>query len=279
MSVIRLSTFPVQKPWGRTRLGSGFEDVAKDAAAIGEIWFADPPGMSLPLLVKYLFTSERLSIQVHPDDAAAQALGHPCGKEECWVILEAAPEARLGLGLTHSITSEALRAAALDGSLEDLIDWRPVKTGDVVYLPAGTIHAIGAGLTLVEVQQNIDLTYRLYDYGRPRPLHLDEAVAVAHPTVFSAPSAPAPLGCGRMILTTGRKFTLERWTWDGQRSLGLPAGLDGWLVPLAGTGTIDGAHWAAGQCWLVRGHNKITANADADLLFAYPAPAPYPLFA
>lgn len=130
-------------------------------------------------MVKFLFTSERLSIQVHPDDTAAQAAGFPRGKEECWLILAASLDAEIGVGLTHETTRDALHDAALDGSIVDLIDWRPSKTNDFVYNSAGTIHAIGGGLTVVEVQQNVDCTYRLYDYGRPRELHLDEGLKVS----------------------------------------------------------------------------------------------------
>ncbi len=145
---------------------------------IGEIWFvSDEP---LPLLAKYIFTSERLSVQVHPDDDQARSRGFPRGKAECWFILDCDPGATIGLGLTRQLTRDELRAAALDGSIEDAIDWRPVKPGDFLYVPPGTIHAIGAGISLLELQQNSDVTFRLYDYGRPRELHLEDALAVAN---------------------------------------------------------------------------------------------------
>lgn len=175
----RLQTITVEKPWGRTDIPRDFGDFGD--RRIGEIWFAHPAGNAAPIMVKFLFTSERLSIQVHPDDAAARAAGYPRGKEECWLILDAEPGAELGVGLTAPTTREALHAAALDGSIVDMLDWRPSKTDDFVYNRAGTIHAIGGGLTLVEVQQNIDCTYRLYDYDRPRELHLDEGLKVSHP--------------------------------------------------------------------------------------------------
>ena len=143
---------------------------------IGEVWFTG--GGDLPLLAKYIFTSERLSIQVHPNDQQARARGLASGKTECWYILDAEPDATIGLGLTREVSPEELRAAALDGSIEQLIDWRPVKAGDFILVPPGTIHAIGAGISLLEFQQNADVTYRLYDYGRPRELHLDDSVAV-----------------------------------------------------------------------------------------------------
>src|SRR5205823_13170573 len=108
----------------------------------------------------------------------ARARGLPRGKSECWYILEAEPGAVLGLGLTREAAADELRAAALDGSIEELISWRPVRAGDFISVPPGTIHAIGAGISLLEIQQNADVTYRLYDYGRPRELHLDDGIAV-----------------------------------------------------------------------------------------------------
>ncbi|RYY22799.1 MAG: phosphoheptose isomerase, partial [Sphingomonadales bacterium] len=167
----RLETIVVEKPWGRTDIPDAFGDFG--GRRIGEIWFSHPAGEAAPIMVKFLFTSERLSIQVHPDDEAARAAGFPRGKEECWLILDAEPGAELGVGLNTETTREALRNAALDGTIVDMIDWRPSKANDFVYNRAGTIHAIGGGLTVVEVQQNVDCTYRLYDYGRPRELHLD----------------------------------------------------------------------------------------------------------
>lgn len=158
-----------------------------DGRRIGEIWFAHPDGDAAPLMVKFLFTSESLSIQVHPDEDAARAAGLPRGKDECWLVLAADAGAELGVGLAVDADRSALRAAALDGSIVDLIDWRATETNDFVYNPAGTIHAIGAGLTIVEVQQNVDRTYRLYDYGRPRELHLDAGLAVARASAAADP--------------------------------------------------------------------------------------------
>jgi mannose-6-phosphate isomerase len=167
----------VDKPWGRDDIPGEFGEF--DGRRIGEIWFADPDEGAAALMVKFLFTSERLSIQVHPDGDAARAAGLLRGKDECWLVLAADAGAELGVGLAVDTDRSALRTAALDGSIVDLIDWRTAKTNDFVYNSAGTIHAIGAGLTIVEVQQNIDRTYRLYDYGRPRELHLDAGLAVA----------------------------------------------------------------------------------------------------
>ncbi len=173
----RLETIVVEKPWGRTDIPRDFGNFG--GRRIGEIWFANPTGDDASIMVKFLFTSERLSIQVHPDDEAARAARYLRGKDECWLILDAEPGAELGVGLVAPTTRVALHDAALDGSIVDMIDWRPAYAGDFVYNQAGTIHAIGAGLTLIEVQQNIDCTYRLYDYGRPRELHLEAGLAVS----------------------------------------------------------------------------------------------------
>lgn len=274
MTARRLTTLRVDKPWGRHDLWPGFDDVATGGAPVGEIWFDEGLESDPSLLVKYLFTCERLSVQVHPDDAAARLAGHPRGKEEMWLVLAAAPESTIALGLREATTKAALRTAALDGSIVDLLDWRSVAAGDVIYSPAGTIHAIGAGITLIEVQQNIDLTYRLFDYGRPRPLHLDAGLAVSDLVPFVAPLIPGPIAAGRAILCEGRKFVVERWTWGGMRTVTTPG--PAWLVPVSGGGTIDDAPFAAGEAWLIEGVSDIALNGDA--LFAYDGPDRLALF-
>lgn len=269
MSATLLATKRVEKPWGRHHLWPGFADPAPGGNPVGEVWFEAAGGAPPDLLVKYLFTSEKLSVQVHPDDAAARAAGFARGKDEAWVILAAEPGSTIALGTLAPVDRATLRAAALDGSIVDLLDWKSVKPGDYFYSPAGTVHAIGAGITLVEVQQNIDLTYRLYDYGRPRELHLDEGIAVAAPVPFNPQAAPGPVSANRMILAEGPKFVLERWT-GGDHSLALPGGVPGWLVPLAGQGTADGLGWKAGQCLMLEGEVLLHADAGSDILLAYP---------
>jgi len=140
-------------------------------------------GYELPLLIKFLDTAEWLSVQVHPDDAYAHSVEAHTGfhgKNEAWVILDAEPGAEIIYGVKRPVTHEELRAAALDGSILDLLNFVPVQPGDVIYIPAGTIHALGPGLLVYEVQQRSDLTYRLFDYGRGRPLHLKKALDVAN---------------------------------------------------------------------------------------------------
>ncbi|MGH6633658.1 MAG: class I mannose-6-phosphate isomerase, partial [Sphingopyxis sp.] len=141
---------------------------------------------------------------------AAQAAGFPRGKEECWLILDAEPGAELGVGLTAETTRAALHDAALDGSIVDMIDWRPSKPDDFVYNRAGTIHAIGGGLIVVEVQQNVDCTYRLYDYGRPRELHLAEGLKVSHPGPVHDPRDTVVDRQANRMLVSGPYFHLAQ---------------------------------------------------------------------
>ncbi|MDQ3144863.1 MAG: class I mannose-6-phosphate isomerase [Pseudomonadota bacterium] len=173
---VKLDTKIVDKPWGRCGIDPRFGVDAE--RQVGEIWFEPPAGRELDVMAKYLFTTERLSIQVHPDDATAHARGHRSGKDECWIILDVEDDAELGIGTVREAAASEVIDAARDGSIVELIDWRRPMRGDFIYNPAGTIHALGPGLTVLEIQQAVDLTYRLYDYGRPRELHLDEAADV-----------------------------------------------------------------------------------------------------
>lgn len=205
-----LATKAVEKVWGRSALPEPFASEVRgnvsEGEPVGEIWFASPAELD-DILVKYLFTSDKLSVQVHPSDA--QALEGEAGKEECWLILDAEPGAQLAIGFRAEISVEAMHAAALDGSIEQLLEWHDVAAGDFFYLPAGTVHAIGAGISLLEVQQSSETTFRLYDYDRPRELHLERALAVA---------AREPYGedhrrrvcAGTIELVSGPHFQLTR---------------------------------------------------------------------
>lgn len=266
MTPVQLVPRSVAKVWGRRQPGFGFAQAASGDDPIGEIWFEEPNHRSGVLLVKYLFTSERLSVQVHPDDAGARALGHPRGKDECWMILKAEPGAQIGLGLKAVVAIDTLRLAALDGTIETMLDWREVSPGDVYYLPAGTIHAIGAGITLIEIQQNVDLTYRMYDYGRPRALHLEAALRVARPGPWQAPTQPYVLADARRIVAEGHKFVVEQWS--GARAGTLAPGTAAWIVPLSGHGRIGTAPVEPGQTWLADEQHSLDYNGE--LLVAYP---------
>lgn len=199
----KLPTRMVAKVWGRDTLPAPFAGTAGER--IGEIWFEPPPEVP-QVLVKYLFTSEKLSVQVHPSDGTAR--DGEAGKEECWLVLDAEPDARLAIGFEREVAPAEMEAAALDGSIEDLLTWHPARPGDLFYLPAGTVHAIGPGLALVEVQQTSDTTFRLYDYGRPRELHLARGLEVAEGVPYAADHhrtiADGP------VLVDGPHFLLDR---------------------------------------------------------------------
>ncbi|PAX09067.1 class I mannose-6-phosphate isomerase [Sphingomonas lenta] len=267
MPAVKLRTHRVEKLWGRHQLFPGFPDSAPDAEPVGEVWFQEPGNSAPDLLIKYLFTGEKLSVQVHPDDEQAHARGLSRGKDECWTILTAEPDSTIALGTKKPVDRDTLRAAALDGSIEGLLDWKPVKAGDFYYSASGTIHAIGAGITLIEVQQNSETTYRLYDYGRPRELHLDDEIAVSDPVPYEPITAPGEVEAGRTILVEGPKFVLERWR--GGREVTLPEDATAWLVPITGEGKVAGVRFQAGECVTVTGSERVEADGDAYLLFAY----------
>ncbi len=259
----------VEKPWGRDRLPAPFATPA--GRRIGEIWFEPPP--ELPqLLVKYIFTSEKLSVQVHPSDAqtAAAGLGRQ-GKEECWLIIAAEPGATIGVGFRQDIGGNALRLAALDGSIEGLMRWYPVAPGDFFIIPANTVHAIGAGVSLIEVQQNSDITYRLYDYGRPRELHLDQAIAVARGEPYGSALHCQLSDRGPAELVRGPLFRLDRV--DGPpplevaRAYGNRALL---VVPLAGQVRVGETVLAAGECGVASSLGQIEFSGNTLNLLAQP---------
>ena len=238
---MKLRAHEVAKPWGRD--------------GIGEIWFEAADGRVLPLLVKYIFTSEKLSVQVHPDDAQARARGLPNGKTECWYVLDAEPGATLALGFRAPLDAEALRRSALDGSIEGLLDWKPVRGGDFFFVPAGTVHAIGAGISLIEVQQPSDTPYRLFDYGRPRELHLEDAVAVARREPYPARHFTRVEAAESRTLVHGPPFRLDHAVGDGR--VALLEDRDRFALPLAGTageaGPGDCLFLPAGEPLVARG--------------------------
>ncbi len=201
----KLKPAMVERVWGRQDLSPWFT-TAGGTLKIGEAWLTgkdcvidggDENGRTLgdlaaqcdgtlgngefPLLVKLLFPEEKLSVQVHPDDEQAVKAGLARGKTECWYVLDALPGAEVACGVHKGVGLEDIRAAITAGTLESLLEMIPVKTGDMVFVDAGTIHAIGPGVTLLEVQQVSDTTYRLYDYGRDRELHLEDGLAVVKP--------------------------------------------------------------------------------------------------
>jgi mannose-6-phosphate isomerase len=271
-----LPTRAVEKPWGRDALPPPFDAPASGTAAggqrIGEIWF-EPPAALPQLLVKYIFTSEALSVQVHPSNAQTQAKGlGRQGKEECWLILDAEPGAKLGIGFNREIDAAALRAAAQDGSIERLMTWHPVRRGDFFYIPANTVHAIGAGISLIEVQQTSDITYRLYDYGRPRELHLDEGIAVARGVPYPAELRLSVPPRDAVQLVEGPLFRLDQVgglpTEDTLARYGDRPLL---VIPLHETPRVGPEPVPPGTCALAANIDTIAFNPNGTCLIAQPA--------
>ena len=146
-----------------------------------------------PLLTKFLFPHEKLSVQVHPDDEAAHRAGQPCGKTECWYVAHAKPGAQIALGLKSGVTRAQFEQAIHQQRAEELLNWINVFPGEMIYVAGGTVHTLGPGSIIVETQQQSDTTYRLYDYGRPRELHLKEGLAAVKEIVSSGKVIrPAP---------------------------------------------------------------------------------------
>lgn len=272
----RLVPFREERPWGR-RLDalSGLPGpTLPPDTLIGEIHHRLPHVEDPELLVKTLFTGERLSVQVHPDAVAARRLGHRRGKDEAWVVVAAEPGAVIGMGLSVSTDAATLRAAALDGSVLDMMVWHPCRAGDVLFCPAGTIHAIGAGLTLIEVQQNLDLTFRLHDYGRGRELHLDQALAVADLGAWTAPAPSRRPGPGRELLVEGPGFMIERLAVDGHGVVAPAPGRPVWLVVIAGSVRCNGMPVQAGEVWFAE--DAFEVSGSGELLAACPGGGPVP---
>jgi mannose-6-phosphate isomerase len=231
----KLASIPNERVWGSPETEPWYRNPMR--RNIGEIWFEATD--SDPLLVKLLFTSDNLSVQVHPDDAYARQHHNSRGKTEIWHILRAEPESRVAVGLRETVTPARLRDAALSGEIMELLNWTPARVGDTFFVPAGAIHAIGGGLVLCEIQQHSDITYRLYDYGRGRELHLERALSVSIPEPFTARAA-LPFECPY--------FRADRLTVSGSLPTGSPAQNTLYIV-LEGNGSIAGQPFQAGEAW------------------------------
>src|SRR5713101_2580713 len=170
-----------------------------------------------PLLAKFLFPHEKLSVQVHPDDDDARAIGQPWGKTECWYVAHAKPGAEIGLGLKSGVTVAQFEQAISQNRADELLNWIQVVAGDMIYVAGGTVHTLGPGSIIVETQQQSDTTFRLYDYGRPRELHLKEGLRVIKEKVASGKVRPQPFsdldGTGNRVqpLVGSDYFVVERF--------------------------------------------------------------------
>lgn len=239
----------VQKPWGVAD-ARPWSEVAHSDCSIGEISYgrAGPAVPAPELLLKVLLTSQPLSIQVHPNDAFAQSIGLPHGKTEAWYVVGARPGAAVALGLKHAVTPRQLRQATDDGSIADLVAWHTVSAGDAIFVPAGTIHAIGPGLVIAEIQQRSDATFRLFDHGRTRELHVDRAIAVANAGPAALQMKPKRLDSGRSLLASNPHFVFERFELEPDSVWLLDATRETWLFFLNGgarAGVIDVARGEA----------------------------------
>ncbi|MHB1936319.1 MAG: type I phosphomannose isomerase catalytic subunit [Acidobacteriaceae bacterium] len=207
-----------------------------------------------PLLMKVLFPREKLSVQVHPGDTMAREHGEPHGKTECWYVLEADPDATVALGLHRGTSLPEVQAAIEDHTLEHLLESVPVKKDDMIFVDAGTVHAIFPGVVMLETQQNSDMTYRLYDYGRPRELHLKDGLqairlqteaGTVQPRMEPANGAEAA-GAGREVLIQSKYFRVDRTRLKGANmteNFSLPPGKKSAAVQLvfvaAGAGELQ----------------------------------------
>jgi mannose-6-phosphate isomerase len=227
-------SFP--KPWGVVD-PSPWSHAGAHGDTIGEVWYERCDSRAVPpsLLLKLLFTNQPLSIQVHPDDAYAQSIGLPNGKTEAWYILSAAPEAKLALGLKRRVSPEQLRRAIDDGSIADLVVWRAAHPGDTIFVVAGTIHAIGAGLVIAEIQQRSDATFRLFDHGRGRELHVENALAVATAGPADFRVATKRVSDTRTLLVSNSHFTYERIDLAPNSAWCVEAEHETWILVVGGS--------------------------------------------
>ena len=238
LAPFRIAPFFSPRPWGTRDLSPWYD--YRPAEPVGEAWLTGPQclietgdeqGRTLselaaaypdallgphrnevadyPLLVKILFPHDKLSVQVHPDDAFARQIGEPRGKTECWYVLKAEPGASVALGLKPGSSVEAMRKAIADHTLEDMLEHVPVRKGDMVFVDAGTVHAIWPGVVLLETQQTSDTTYRLYDYGRPRELHIDRGLAATHLHTKAGQVVPKTDGALTRLIEQ-KYFTVDR---------------------------------------------------------------------
>ena len=254
----RLKPWFSERVWGKRDLRPWYSDTGT-TELVGEAWLTGPQcvvetgefagrtlaaiesetGGEFPLLVKLLFPNEKLSVQVHPDDAQAQAVGEARGKTECWYVLEAEPGATVALGLKKGVTVADVAASVADGTMESLIEQVPVSVGDMLFVDAGTVHAIGPGVVLLETQQTSDVTYRLYDYGRPRELHLEKGLAVIKTETAAGKVAPRVMD-GFTRLIEQKYFVVDRFdVAAGEVKVAMNGA--GCLVGLSGRGVVKTA--------------------------------------
>lgn len=219
-----------------------------------------------PLLMKFIFSVDRLSVQVHPDDEAAHSVGLPCGKTECWYVVDSAPGARIALGVKPGTDRPQVETAIRNGNLEELLNWTDIHAGELYYIDAGTVHCISAGSVLLETQQNSDTTYRLYDYGRGRELHVDRALDCMKTSTRAGRVMPHTILPERVTLVSAPRFVVERFDLKNIQELttGAGSGVSSVqiLVALAGCGVVESG--AAQPVTFAQGQAVIVPAATGD---------------
>ncbi len=281
----RLKPWFSERVWGKKDLRPWYVDTGT-TEPVGEAWLTGPQcvvetgifagrtlaaiatdiGGEFPLLVKLLFPAEKLSVQVHPDDGQAKALGETRGKTECWYALEAEPGAAVALGLKDGVDASAVKAAISDGTMESLLQWVPVSAGDMLFVDAGTVHAIGPGVVLLETQQTSDVTYRLYDYGRPRELHLEKGLQVMKSKTAAGKVPPKKID-GFTRLIEQRYFVVDRFDVGSKSEVIVSFDGPGCLVGLSGAGMVrcggDNVELKAAQAVVVpAGSGPMTVSGE-----------------
>jgi mannose-6-phosphate isomerase len=287
----------VPRVWGFQDLRPWYDRVAAEGGPIGEVWLTGDqclvatgqhfgrtlaslfalmpqallgpgaPSPDSPLLIKTIFAREKLSVQVHPDDRMAQKYGSPRGKAECWFALAADPGAEVAAGLKPGVTLDDIEQGIHDGTLEKSLNMVPVAAGDMVSIDAGTVHAIWPGSILLETQQNCDLTYRMYDYGRGRELHIEKSLEATRLVTRAGKVAPQILS-DRTVLIDMEYFCVERIPVSGSRSSaslpveGRPAQGLAYLFAAAGAARIVGPGFEPVEL-LARGIAAIPAASPA----------------
>ena len=279
MAIERATARALPKPWGAEHLHP-WNNAAHGGHAIGEIWYERPGNAALNplLLLKLLFTSQPLSIQVHPDDGFAHSIGLPNGKTEAWYVLSAVPDAKVALGLSQRLTSQQLRAAIDNGSISDLVAWRRVSASDTILVPAGTIYTIGAGLIIAELQQRSDATFRLFDHGSERELHIDKAIVVADPGPADFQVQQNQLTVERRLLVSNPHFVFERIDLAPNTSWRLDADRETWLLVIDGSALAGSFEVAMGDALFAQSDHVDIHLGTASMvgLVAYTGGGPIP---
>ena len=285
----------MERVWGRTSLKPWYEE-ADGGRKIGEAWLTGPEcviqggehdgrtlgdlsnqcvgtldgvvgGGEFPLLVKMLFVDEKLSVQVHPNDEEARALGQSRGKTECWYVLDAVAGASVAVGLKEGLQASDLEVAVANGTVEDLLTQLPVNVGDMVLVDAGTVHAIGPGVVLLEVQQMSDVTYRLFDYGRGRDLHLDQGLKVVKTkTAAGKVSAQEKAGEARRAgftrLVETDYFVVDRFEVPPGFAFEMPMDGVGCVVGLEGKLAANAVRFGVGEAVVIPVGSATMSSAD-----------------